>query len=108
MNHEFKKSANRVCRKTTKLWQSHCLKKGLKPFCKVPFSHSVHTEVNRKQIFSERFLRVSDRLNLSLARISIISYYVVKSYLFKDSLEFSAIIAAENNKTDTRIYGTIS
>ena len=67
MNHEFKKISNKVYRITTKLRQSQCLKR-------VSFSDSVHIETNKKQLFNQRFLRVSDRLNLSLVRISIISY----------------------------------
>ena len=37
---------------------------------KVSFSYSVHIEANKKQLFNQRFLRVSsDRLNFSLVRI---------------------------------------
>ena len=86
MNHEFKKSTNQVCRKTSKLWQSHCLKKGLKPFSKGFFSHSVHIEANKKQVFNERSLSVSNQLNLSLEHISIISYYDVQNILLRRAL----------------------
>ena len=93
-----------VCRLTTKLRQSQCLKKGLKLFCKVSFHH---IEANKsKFIFNERFLQVSDRLNLSLVRISIITYLVVQNHLFKESLKFSAILPSEN-KIENRIYGRI-
>ena len=86
---------------------SQCLKKGLKPFCKVPFDHSVHTEVNGKQIFSERFFasfRSTKPLGCTCKYNQLLR---CSNNLFKESLKFFAIIAAEN-KTDTRIYGTIS
>ena len=37
-----------VCRLTTKLRQTQCLKKGLKLFCKVSFRH---IEANKKQVY---------------------------------------------------------
>ena len=53
-----------VCRLTTKLKQSQCLKKGLN--CSAKFLFVILKQIKSKFIFNERFLQVSDRLTSRL------------------------------------------